>query len=263
MFPMFVTSFSRSCMIVSALACALFVSNAFAWGEEGHAVIAELAIAKLTPNAKVETDRLLALEPGATLAAVASWADEHRGRVTSSWHYVNFPRDVPCVYHPERDCPSGNCVVAAIEKQLSILLSNATDVDRLRALKYLVHFMGDVHQPLHAGYSDDKGGNTYQVRDAGRGTNLHALWDSKLIRNTGEDVTALSTRLLASPVPPAAADLSPARAAEESCQIVRADGFYSGREVSAVYYLKFTPVMEDRLALAGARLAGALNAALK
>jgi hypothetical protein len=234
----------------------LLASTAHAWGTQGHHVIASLAQAQLTAKAKIEVDRLLAIEPGATLASVSTWADETRNGTTASWHYVNFPRD-SCTYDPQRDCPDGQCVVGAIDKQIEVLASNAPDEKRLNALKYIVHFVADVHQPLHAGYQDDRGGNKYQVQAFGRGTNLHALWDTGLIENMGLDTAAMTTKLMPAPVP--VGELDAAHAAEASCRIVGTAGFYPGRKVGAGYVERFTPVMRHQLRVAGARLAGILN----
>ena len=243
------------------LACAMAMASlppaANAWGTEGHQVIALIAQSQLTPAAKAEVDRLLAQEPGETLASISTWADEHKNPVTGPWHYVNFPRD-SCVYDEQRDCPDGHCVVGALQKELRILGSSASDEKRLNALKYVVHFEGDVHQPLHAGYQDDKGGNKYQVHTFGKGTNLHALWDSGLIKNMNEQPQQMAARLTAMPVPVVAADLDVGHAAEESCWVVAAPGFYPGHKLDAQYVENFTPVLERRLLLAGARPAGVL-----
>jgi hypothetical protein len=238
------------------LLLAFLTLTAHAWGTQGHHIVANLAYAQLTANAKTQVDRLLALEPGATLASVSTWADETRNKITAPWHYVNFPRD-SCTYDAARDCSDGQCVVSAIDKQLAVLASNASVEKRLVALKYVVHLVADVHQPLHAGYADDRGGNTYQVQGFGRGTNLHALWDTGLIENTGLDTSAMTARLLAVPAP--VRDFDAARVAEESCRIVGGSDFYPGRKVGAVYVERFTPVMEKQLAAAGARLAAMLN----
>ena len=233
-----------------------------AWGSEGHQVIASLAAARLTPVARAEVDRLLALEPGETLVSISTWADEHRNPAAAPWHYVNFPRD-SCAFDPRRDCPDGKCVVGAIARQLEVLASNAPDENRLIALKFLVHFVGDVHQPLHAGYFDDKGGNKYQLQAFMRGSNLHAFWDTGLIRNLNEGTEVLTARLSRMPTPGKTADLDAAHAAEESCRIVGSPGFYPERRVGDDYIARFTPVMEQRLVTAGARLAGLLNRALR
>jgi hypothetical protein len=241
-----------------AVLATLLVTNVFAWGKEGHQVVASLAATQLSDNARAEVDRLLALEPGATLQSISTWADEHRNPATGPWHYVNFPRNT-CTYDAVRDCPDGNCVVGAIAKQLELLSSNAPDESRLKALKYVVHFEADVHQPLHTGYADDKGGNGYQLQAFMRGSNLHSFWDSGLIKNLNEDVDTLTKRLTAKRDAPNATDLNVVHAAEESCKIVGTPGFYPERLVGMDYVERYTPVMEQRLTVAGARLAGLLN----
>jgi hypothetical protein len=151
-------------------------------------------------------------------------------------------------------------VVAAIQTQVKVLASSAPDEERLVALKYLVHFAGDVHQPLHAGFQDDKGGNTYQLQAFKHGSNLHALWDAGLIESLGEDTRTMAARLaLKGKVKPWTAK----QAAQESCRIVAQPGFYPRHVVSDDYIATYTPVMEGRLALAGARLAEVLNRVLK
>lgn len=240
----------------------LIITSAFAWGTHGHQVIAGIAEAQLTTSARAEVARLLALEPGQTIQSVSTWSDEHRSPGTGHWHYVNFPRG-SCTYNAERDCPGGKCVVEIIEREMRILESGAPDEVRLKALKNLVHFVGDVHQPLHAGYLDDRGGNKFQLQVFMRGSNLHALWDSGLIKNLNEDTNALTVRMLASGRPSMSSDLNASTAAEESCKIVGMPGFYPERKVNAEYIKEFTPVLEQRLLIAGARLAGLLNQAFK
>jgi hypothetical protein len=238
------------------------VSSAHAWGTEGHQVIALIAQAQLTVKARAEVDRLLALEPGVTLASVSTWADEHRNPLTAPWHYVNFPRG-DCMYDEQRDCPDGRCVVGAIKRELEVLRSSAPNDKKLTALKYLVHFVADVHQPLHAGYLDDKGGNTYQLQAFMRGSNLHAVGDTGLIKHLNEEPEAMAARVEKLTIGMPVSNLDAVNAAEESCNIVSLKGFYPERLVELPYIQKYTPVMERRLAAAGARLAGVLNAALK
>ena len=148
--------------------------------------------------------------------------------------------------------------MAAIDKQFEVLASIATEQKRLTALKYVVHFVADIHQPLHAGYAEDRGGNQYQLQAFMRGSNLHALWDVGLIKNLDLTNEALTAKLLAKMGP--AGGFSAASIAEESCRIVGTPGFYPDRKVDVPYIEQFTPVMEGRLATAGARLAVVLNA---
>jgi hypothetical protein len=242
---------------------ALVPAPAFAWGREGHQLVAALAEQQLDAEARVELNRLLALEPELTLAAASTWADEHRSATTAPWHYVNFPRD-SCSYDEVRDCPGGRCVVGAIERQTQVLRSWASDDERLKALKYLIHLVADVHQPLHAGYADDKGGNTFQIRAFGRGTNLHALWDSGLIDNRVKGPQGLRAELAAELKSKRSSQrLIPAEWAEESCRIVQSDGFYPGTHKMGVEYPRAQDAtLRSRLLSAARRLAALLNDSL-
>jgi nuclease S1 len=130
---------------------------------------------------------------------------------------------------------------------------------RLNALKYLVHLVGDVYQPLHAGYLENKGGNKYQLQAFKKGSNLHALWNSGLIKNMNEDVEAMTARLLKRKAPFSVQKWSAVRAAEQSCEIVGVDGFYPERRVGQEYIDRFMPVLEQQLAAAGTALASVLN----
>jgi len=247
----------------------LLAGPAAAWGPDGHRLVAELAEARLAPAARVQLRRLLALEPGATLVSVSTWADEVRDPATASWHYLNFKRAAGCAYDADQQCVAGNCVVAALARQTSLLASAAAAVDRLQALKFVVHLAADVHQPLHAGFADDRGGNLWQLQAFGRGSNLHGLWDSGLIGNLSGGLPAL--RLAALQAAPAADDrgrlddvaAAAAHWAEESCRVVATDGFYpAGHELPEAYAARWQPVLTQRLAQAGRRLAQLLNSAL-
>jgi hypothetical protein len=155
--------------------------TAYGWGPEGHSLVARIAEAQLTPAARARVTAVLA--PGQTLASIASWADEvRRSRPeTAPWHYIDIPIDRP---HLDmlRDCPKGACVVAEIAVLRKKLLDPATPPDQQReALMFLVHFIGDMHQPLHCSDNQDKGGNGVKVVFFERQTNLHSVWDSGLL----------------------------------------------------------------------------------
>ena len=246
--------------VLAGTALGLSGVSGHAWGFEAHRMIASLAEQQLTPQAQKEIQRLLALEPGATLASISTWADENRSRQTAAWHYVNLPQG-DCNYVKARDCAAGACVVEALTAQAAILKSGAPDAERLTALKYVVHLAGDVHQPLHAGYSSDKGGNTYQVQAFCKGTNLHALWDSRLINNWPGGSAALTADLASSQSGPATgAAPDAAKWAEESCKIVAAPGFYpNGHIVGAEYLASHGQALRAQLAAAARRLAAVLN----
>jgi hypothetical protein len=254
------SSYGRVAAVLFALACTFAVpSPAHAWGAEGHRIVARLAKTQLSPAAMEEVTKLLALEPGATLESVSTWADEFRSPSTAPWHYVNFPRGGDCKYDAPSLCADGQCVVGAIERQLAVLASTASGEDRLKALKYVVHFVGDVHQPLHAGYADDNGGNGYQLQAFGRGTNLHSLWDSDLIANWPGGPAALFDVAVAEKSTVGGAKAPPAWA-EDSCHIVGQDGFYpADHKLDPECPQRWSAVLVQQLVSAGSRLAGVLN----
>lgn len=255
----------------------LIAAPAHAWGPRGHRLVGHVAEAGLTPAARAEVEALLAGEKDPekrSLAGISTWADELRGsdpdlgRRSARWHYVNIGEH-GCRYQRERDCPGGrDCVVEAINDQAAILADRSRgNAERLQALKFVVHFVGDVHQPMHAGHAHDRGGNSTQVnlRDGSRdgfGTNLHALWDSGLFRNLRENEQEHLANL---PKPRAQVDLQPApgRWAEESCRVVIAQGVEEpGAKINSDYVDRWRPVAEERIVIGGERLAALLNEVL-
>lgn len=164
-----------------ALVAALAPALASAWSEDGHRLVAAVADARLSPAARA----LVREVAGGPLSAgdVATWADAQRDERTRRWHYVNIPPGA--AYDAARDCPRGACVVAAIERFAADLRAADSAVARADALRWLVHLVADVHQPLHAGDALDRGGNDLAVRlRRGRGQpwNLHRVWDDLVVR---------------------------------------------------------------------------------
>ena len=158
-------------------------------------------------------------------------------------------------------CIQGNCVVGARERQLAVLASDAPDERRVLALKYVVHFVGDVHQPLHAGFADDRGGNSHQLQAFGRGTNLHALWDTAMLQQWPGGIAALKEAMDRVPLMPGSSD--PRGWAEASCRIVTATGFYPERRtLDDSYFAQWQAPLVQQLATAGQRIVEVLNAAL-
>jgi hypothetical protein len=248
--------------LVALLSC---VPAAWAWGPRGHRIVAELAEAKLTPQARAAVQKLLAMRGAHHLDEVANWADNLRDtdpalfRRTKRLHFVNFhSRD--CIYDPPRDCRNGECAVAAIGKYSAILANRANPpAERAEALAFVVHFVGDIHQPLHADYRHDAGGNDFQVRWHGRGTNLHRVWDSLMLDSTHLSAAQFTDRL-ATQHSRVAVGGTPVQWAEESCRIDRDGGVYpSSRRIDAAYVDRELPIAEQRLRQAGARLAALLN----
>lgn len=255
-----------------ALLCTLALAPlaASAWGQRGHALVGALAERDLSPAARTEVARLLAGEPEPTLAGVASWADTLRendpdlGRRSAKWHYVNMAED-GCAARPATQCPDGDCLYAAIVTQRAILADRGRPLaERRQALKFLVHFVGDAHQPLHAGYARDRGGNTHQIRHAGEGSNLHRLWDAELPARPGLSRREQRDALLRRPLPSGAAIADPMHWTAAACRLALRPGFYpkAGSDVGDAYLTRWRPVADAQLRLAGHRLARLLDAAL-
>jgi hypothetical protein len=271
-----------------AAALLLHALPSFAWGGLGHEAICELAFRELDDTAR---ERVLALirqeRDFTTFRASCNWADKPRQR--ASEHFVNLPRDAPRLDGDK--CPvAEECVVRAIEHDFAILAaSGATDEEKLAALKFLGHWVGDIHQPLHAGFRGDRGGN--HVRTLGSSCqSLHTLWDSCIV----EERLGMHPLTI---VPGLRADITDEQRAEwvasdavawanESAAIARApDVGYcvssgdacqyeaDNRElddgepekvvvVDDSYLDRHAPVVRERIAMAGVRLAGLLNSAL-
>ncbi|MGO4502407.1 MULTISPECIES: S1/P1 nuclease [unclassified Dyella] len=258
----------------AAFICLALTPAVHAWGQLGHSVVADLAQRHLSPAAEAAVERLLAPEHTKALADIASWPDEIRNdptkdalwKQTRALHYVDFTAG-DCNYTPPRDCKDGQCVVEGIDHYVKILGDKSqSDATRLEALKFVVHFIGDEHQPLHGGSRDDKGGNAYQVQFQDKGTNLHSVWDSGLLKTRGLDYKAYADKLEAEgtvtlPKPIAPFDNAYAQWAEESCTISR-DIYPDGHKIDQAYVEKELPIAELRLREAGRRLAEVLNLTL-
>ncbi len=175
----------------------LFFGNLFStndWGQTGHRTTAEVASKHLTKKATKEINKLL---KGKSLALVSTYADEIKSERSFNeyrpWHYVNIPFDKK--YTEIEPNPEGD-IIQAINFCIEILKDkNTSEKDKAFHLKLLVHFMGDLHQPMHLGLEEDKGGNDFQVRWFNDGTNLHAVWDSKMIDQFQMSYTELSENL--------------------------------------------------------------------
>ena len=156
--------------------------EAFFWGQNGHRATGEIAENFLTKRTKRKIDKIL---KGESLAFVSTYADEIKSdkkyRKYSSWHYVNM--DLDETYEASEKNPKGD-LVTAIDTCITILKNkDSSEEDVVFHLKMLVHLIGDLHQPMHIGRREDKGGNDIQVQWFGQGTNLHSVWDTKIIEN--------------------------------------------------------------------------------
>jgi hypothetical protein len=259
---------------------------ASAWSALGHRLVGAIAERHLSPAAAREVHVLLQGEPEPTLAGVATWADElrqtdaERFKATSRWHYIDTDA-AGCHFDPSKDCPDGQCVVAAIEAQRAILADRSRSLSERRdALKFLVHLVGDVHQPMHASNHNDKGGNDYQISlrtdlapeayarknyvDGVMGTNLHAVWDYYVLGSRGLDLPRYTARLDALPWPPLPGGVpGPMSWAEESCRLIDARGLYPpGHTLDMRYLDAMRPLAEQRIRQAAWRLTDLLDRTL-
>jgi len=264
----------RAVLLASGVVAAL-TQNARAWGLEGHHIAAEIAERYLEPEAARQVHELLAIENATTLAEVSTWADDIRGqrRDTAPWHYVNIPihpQYGPPAYDAERDCPRGNCVVSKIDEFTAELRDRAVPRrERLEALKFLVHFVADIHQPLHCADDHDRGGNDVHISFLGHTTTLHALWDSGLLEAAQITDERSYAAKLAQLITPANLEKwrrgSPSDWATESYGIARSiyGESQEARSLQVFYEAELLPVVNTQLEKAGVRLAGVLNQALK
>lgn len=240
-----------------------------AWGPQGHRIIAHLAELRLDPAVRDTLERQFNIKH---LAPVANWADEIKRQpgAPDVLHYTNIAEGER-TYDRERDCPQGRCVTEKIPEFRGILADPARPRnERARALKFLVHLVADVHQPMHMGNEKDRGGNEIRVRHDHRETNLHALWDSELIVLGGRSLVQYARDLNASVTPEEArrwvADDVVAWT-DESRDLVLKYGYNllkdpDGR-LSERYLRRGRVVIELQLMKAGVRLAHLLNQTLK
>jgi hypothetical protein len=170
---------------------------AAAWGAEGHDIVAHIAAARLSPETRHQLVTLLDSASAEALAAAANWADEvrHERSVTAPWHYVNIELGSGG-YVPSRDCADDACVVGQIQRDSRLLASGHGPVtEQAETLKFLLHFVGDLHQPLHCADRHDRGGNEVLVDLDGEMKNLHRIWDVDEVRALGTDAITVANRL--------------------------------------------------------------------
>ena len=161
------------------------------WGATGHRTIGKIAVDYLNGKTKRKIAEVL---DGQSLALVSTFGDDiksdKRYREFYTWHYVNMPFGVK--YEDSEKNPDGDLVTGINKCKEIILDENSSKEDKAFYLKLLVHFMGDLHQPMHVGRAEDKGGNTVQVQWFDNGTNLHTVWDTKMIEHYNMTYTELA-----------------------------------------------------------------------
>ena len=240
----------------------------WAWGRIGHRVTAGMAEYRLTTAALAAVRNILG--PGVSLADASTWADEQREIEESyRWHFVNVPLSAD--RYDSRYCSSKGCVVNKIEDFIRVLQNPKTArLQKQLALRFLIHLIGDLHQPLHVGDNNDQGGNLLQVRFFGVGSNLHHVWDSQIMdRHTrNEKVWLWDFDFVANPKMVAEwSKGSPEDWATESLLIAREayripgsnKVMRSGARLGNEYYRFALPIIRTQLAKAGIRIAFVLN----
>ncbi len=233
------------------------------WGQTGHRTTAEIAQSYLSKDARKEISKLL---NGRSLAFVSTFGDEIKSdskyRMYSPWHYVNLPGGAT-KYKAQDANPDGDLLMA-IRKSVEVLKDKGTSKEEKEFyLKMLVHFMGDLHQPLHAGRGEDKGGNDIQVRWFGEGSNLHRVWDSNMIDSYQMSYTemASNTARLSETQKKAIASGSFEDWMYESKAL--SEKVYASAEIGEKlgynYMYEWFPVVGEQLQKGGIRLAEVLN----
>jgi hypothetical protein len=249
------------------------------WGEAGHRTCGVIAAARLTPTTTKAVEALLG---DRTLATAGTWADEVRKNPSYDWakplHYVNVPVGATSI-DLARDCPPdekghGVCVLGGIERFSAVLRDNQEPPEsKVEALLFLIHFIEDLHQPLHVSYAKDRGGNMITVSFLGKpGANLHRVWDTDMIEQKLKQSSegdwmryaiAMRDGLTDEQACGYQATDDPMAWAQESLAItgqIYKDLPTATGNIDAEYMNRWMPVVEERLRAAGVRLAMHLNA---
>lgn len=260
----------------------LVAAGAQAWGTVGHATVATIADNYLTAETKTWVSNILG--NGVAMSSVASWADTFRyskgGRFSAPFHFIDAEDSPPtsCSVDLNRDCGKGGCIVSAIQNYTQIV-TQSQDVE---ALKFLIHFLGDITQPLHD-EAEAVGGNSIKVTWNGAATNLHHCWDTQMVEEAagGSSATVISsfaTTLIGSIesgqyasqkdswvscVDPTKTEDCAIEWAQDAnainCQFVLVND-ETNQELNGDYYAGAVPFIEQQIAKGGYRLGAWLNA---
>lgn len=245
------------------LLMAVVTGSLFGWGKTGHRVTGQIAENHLSAKAKKAIQELLG---GESLAEAANWADEIRSdpawKKSDPLHYVNIPDGLS--YEDAKKSSAGDVITALRQTEATLRNRRAPKQQRVEALKFFLHFAGDLHQPLHAGKADDLGGNRVSVRwfRGNESTNLHTVWDSALIDQEQLSFTEWARFLDRA----SAAQVKEWQAAsytdwmEESRRALpQVYDFPRELPLSYPYVYRNMPLVKQRLLQAGVRIAGVLN----
>ena len=266
----------RKLMVAVALLGVAITTDAHAWGDTGHKIVCEIAFKTVKPSTRAAIIKLIRADGQfETFSDACTWPDHPRKRAEE--HFVNLSRDATGL---TGDCGAATkCVVTAIAKDFAVLASSsATEDQRAASLKFLGHWVGDVHQPLHVSFADDRGGNNVSVSGECR-QNLHSTWDSCLVEAAvGTDVREAAKKLLDSVTEEQIRtwmQAEPKQWANESFEITESvktkycvkhgnscDQPNGSVRVDQTYFDANVPIVKEQLQKAGIRLAGLLDRAL-
>lgn len=262
---------SRFFLKTSLLLTALFITySAFCWGLTGHRVVAEIAQNHLSKKAKKEIQKIIGKE---TLAWWANWPDFIRSdsawNHASKWHYVDLPGHIEKeAFIADLKKLSGENLYTQITAMVTQLKDKSLPVEKRRiALSFLIHFIGDLHQPLHVGRDEDQGGNKIVVYWFNDKTNLHSIWDNTLIEYQKYSYTEYAKLLdIAGPEQVKAWQSSPLEDWFYESHVL-ADSIYDASPNEAKlgykYNYQFQNILDQQLLKGGIRLAGILNKAFE
>ncbi|KAL6721387.1 hypothetical protein ACLMJK_000490 [Lecanora helva] len=265
----------------------VFFPFAHAWGTLGHATVATIAENYLTSGAKTYVNGILG--NGVSMASVASWADEYRyttaGRFSAPYHFIDAEDNPPtsCSVSQSRDCGTGGCIVSAIANYTQRVQDGRLSAEHTKeAMEFLIHFLGDITQPLHD-EAEKVGGNDIAVTWDGEDTNLHACWDTQMVEKSagGENststlssfgnklITAIDTGIYSSQKDSwvSCTDITNAAGcalewaqdanAINCAYVLKMDE--TGQELDGAYYTGAQPYIEQQIAKGGYRLAAWVN----
>lgn len=250
-------------LFLSLILVLAYSPAAFSWGRTGHRIVGEIAQRNLTPKTLKEIKKLAGTED---LSKLSTWPDEIRSdpkmTFTAPWHFASIPTGK--TYFDQKRSKDGDVIEALYRFEDILRNPKATAADKLDALRFLVHFTGDLHQPLHVGLAEDRGGNSIRVKWFKTETNLHTVWDEELIDFEKLSFTEYSNYLNHYSKEELAGwnkgtYIDWAQESQDLRPKVYDLGTSEVPNLSYEYNYKVKPVIEMRLKQAGLRLAFVLN----
>jgi hypothetical protein len=164
--------------------CTALTAPAYAWDAAGHRMACTKAWREMTDSARASVSDLLSVKTPEEFAETCTWADEITAKrpETATWHFINVPKTARTI-DLARDCPAAtSCVVAQVDRQAAIAAGPGPKAARAEAIKFLAHLIADLHQPLDVAFAENHGGRDVKITFLGKPTDMHALWESLLLK---------------------------------------------------------------------------------